>query len=131
MLHTNKDIFLKCWLWSVISGVTIAILFWLISDVGGFFHDVNGGTIFTDLLIGFSVVGSYLGAGYVGWRIADIYYTNIVKQFLTRYKHYCLYSFIALVAIIYSPLSILALFWSVLAPYCVLIALSKSKKSYG
>ena len=129
MHHTNKDIFWKCWLWSAICGAVVAVLFWFISDIGSLFHGKYGGTVFIDLLLGLSVLGSYFGAGFVGWRIVDRYYPSTVKAFLKSYKRYSLFSFILLVAIIYSPLSILAIFWSVLAPYCVIVSLSKAKKT--
>jgi hypothetical protein len=129
MYMTRKEIFLKCWFWSVITGVLVATIFWIVTDVGGFFHYAYGGAIFIDLLVGLSVVGSYVGAGYIGWRIVDKHYHKSVKYFIKRYEKYSLLSFIILIAVIYSPLSILGFLWSVLAPYCVIAALSKTKKT--
>ena len=126
---TTKDIFWKCWLWSIIGGIIVALLFWIISGIGNVFRGANGGTIFIDLLLGLSIVGSYLGAGVVGWRIADKYYHSGVAIFKKRYTQYSLVSFIVLIAVVYSPASFLALLWSFLAPYCVVRALGKTKRA--
>jgi hypothetical protein len=125
---TNKEIFWKCWLWSIISGIIVAGLFWMLSGIGSLFHGENGGNVFLDLLLSLSLLGSYFGAGFVGWRIVDKYYHGAVRRFMKRYLLYSFISFAVLIAIIYSPLSILALLWSVLAPWCVITALNKAKK---
>ena len=125
---TNKDIFWKCWLWSLIGGVVIATLFWIISGIGSLFHGPNGGTIFIDLLLSFSLLGSYVGAAFVGWRIVDKYHHSDVKVFLKRYGLYGIISFAVLMVVIYSPLSFLAVLWSAIAPLCVIIALNNVRK---
>lgn len=126
-----KDVFLKCWLWSAISGIVIAILFLLLTSVGNIFRWEYGGTVFMNLLFGLSLVGSYLGAGYVGWCIVDKYYASIARQFLKQYRTYGLLSFLALVGVMFSPLSILVFLWTILPPACVIFALSKMKKTAG
>lgn len=128
MPYTAKDVFLKCWLWSAISGIALAAVFWLLSSVGSIFRWEYGGTVFINLLFGLSIIGSYVGAGYVGWCIVYKYYPSSAKHFLKQYRSYGLLSFAALLAVIYSPLSILAFLWTVLPPGCVLLALSKSRK---
>ena len=128
MKLTNKEIFWKCWLWSIIGGIVVAVLFWMISGIGNLFHGTYGGTIFIDLLLGLSIVGAYGGAGLVGWRIADKYYHDVVKQFLKRYLWYSAGSFVVLVGVVYSPASFLAILWSLLAPFCVIWALNKTTK---
>lgn len=128
---SNKDIFKKSWLWSVICGIIVAILYWLIATITPLFNWIYDFIPFFDLLILFSLAGSYFGAGYVGWRIADKYYHDTEKRFVRRYVVYSILTFILLVAIAYSPLSILGLLWSLIAPFCVLQALKpfRPKKS--
>jgi len=101
----------------------------MLSGIGSFFHGANGGTIFLDLLLGLSIAGSYFGAGFVGWRIVDKYYHSVAKRYIKRYLFYSILSFLLLVGIIFSPLSILALLWSFIAPGCVVLALKQVKKS--
>ena len=127
---SNNDIFWKCWLWSIVGGILVALLFWMIVSVGNLFRGAEGGTIFIDLLLGLSIVGSYFGAGVVGWRIADKYYHGSVPIFLRRYVWYGSLSFVVLVGVIYSPASFLALLWSFLAPLCVISALSKARTAH-
>lgn len=112
----------------MITGCIVAVIFWIISDYINIFHEQYGGTIFIDMLAGLSILGSYLGAGYVGWRVVDKYYHAAAKHFIRKYKKYSLFSFLLLVIVIYSPLSILAFLWSILAPYCVVMALNNAKK---
>jgi len=129
MPHTRKDIFLKCWLWSVVGGCIVAAIFYLLADITNVFHYIpDGGTVFIDLLMGLGIIGSYVCAGYIGWRIVDKYYHAATHGFLKRYRKYSIISFLALVVIIYTPLSLVGFLWSIIAPYCVLIALSRSKK---
>jgi hypothetical protein len=128
---TNKEIFWKCWLWSTIGGIIVAALFWMLSGIGNLFHGENGGNVFLDLLLTLCLFGSYFGAGFVGWRIVDKYYHGAVRRFVRRYALYSLLSFVLLVGVIYSPLSILALLWSVLAPWCVVTALNRTKKLHN
>ena len=124
---TQKEIFWKCWWWSIISGVVVAMLFWMLSGIGSLFRGDNGGNVFLDLLLALSIFGSDFGAGFVGWRIVDKYYPNLARRFVRRYTMYCLGSFVLLVGVIFSPLSILALLWSFLAPYCVTLSLRNVK----
>ncbi|HKR81489.1 MAG TPA: hypothetical protein VJR27_00620 [Candidatus Saccharimonadales bacterium] len=126
---TNKDIFWRSWQWSLISGIIAATLFWLVSGIGNLFHGPNGGNIFLDLLISFSIAGGYFGGGLIAWRIADKYYTASASQIKKRYTWFSIFSFLVLVAVVYSPLSFLAMLWSFLAPLCVLWALSKFKQT--
>lgn len=130
MPHTRKDIFFKCWLWSVVGGLIVAAIFYTLADLTNAFHHIaHGGTIFIDLLMGLGIVGSYASAGYIGWRIVDKYYHGTVTIFLKRYKIYSAISLLLLVGLIYSPFSPLGFLWSVLAPCCVLLSLSTSKKA--
>jgi len=80
MKLTNQAIFWKCWLWSVITGGVVATLFWMVCNVGNFFRGDEGGTIFVTILLILSIVGSYAGAGVVGWRIAEKYYARTVDS---------------------------------------------------
>ena len=104
----------------------MAGLYAFISDIGP--RWLSAGDLFFDLLIIFGIVGAYFGAGLVGWRIADKYYHAKEKQFRSRYIRYSLITFVALIAITYSPLSILGLLWSFVAPFCVVKALDFIKK---
>lgn len=126
MHHSKSDIFWKCWFWSAIFGSLVAGLYAFISDIGP--RWLSAGDLFFDLLIIFGIVGAYFGAGLVGWRIADKYYHAKEKQFRSRYIRYSLITFVALIAITYSPLSILGLLWSFVAPFCVVKALDFIKK---
>lgn len=121
MYHTKSDIFWKCWLWSAIFGSVIAGLYAFISGIGP--HWLSAGGLFFDLLIIFGIMGAYFGAGLVGWRIADKYFHTYEKQFIRRYAKYSLITFVLLVGITYSPVSILGLLWSFVAPFGVLWAL--------
>lgn len=86
-------------------------------------------------MLALSIFTSDFGAGFVGWRIVDKYYHGRTHQFVRRYILYCVIGFALLMAIIFSPFSILALFWSLVAPFCVILALRKVDikpvKSYG
>lgn len=125
-MHLSKsDIFWKCWWWSIICGAIIGITFYAVTNIDGLFHWPYGGAAFVNLLILLSVGGSYMGAGYVGERIASKYYGDHERRYLASYSRYSIISFVALVAVAYSPLSFLGLLWSFVAPTCVLIALSK------
>ena len=121
MHHTKSDIFWKCWLWSAIFGITTASLYAFISNIGP--RWLSAGGLFFDLLIIFGIFGTYFGAGLVGWRIADKYFHTYERQFIKRYIQLSALTFAGLVAIAYSPLSFLGLFWSLVAPFCVLWAL--------
>jgi len=125
---TKSNIFWKCWLWSIICGIIVAMLFWIISGIGNLFHGPNGGTIFIDLLLSFSIAGCYFGAGYVGSRIATKYYNDTDRRFAKRYVLYSIISFALLVGVVYSPVSFLGILWSLIAPLCVIGALAKVKK---
>ncbi len=125
MNFTRKEIFWKCWIWSMAIGILLATVFWIASSIIGFFNQEIGAAAFLYLLFGFSIIGSYIGAGFVGWRITDKYHHHFVKQFIKRYEAYSLASLIILAGIILSPMPYLGLLWSVLAPFCVLAALSK------
>lgn len=125
MHHTKSDIFWKCWLWSAVIGCLAAGLYAIIANIGP--HWLSG-DIFFDLVIIFGVLGAYFGAGLVGWRIADKYYHAYERQFIKRYIKYSVLTFVLLVAITYSPLSIVGLLWSFVAPFCVLQALAPIQK---
>ncbi|HEX3568553.1 MAG TPA: hypothetical protein VHT70_02650 [Candidatus Saccharimonadales bacterium] len=127
MYLTHKAIFWKCWLWSIIAGIVVAALFYFLSSITNIFHGSYGGTIFLDLLLSLSILGSFFGAGFVGWRIVDKYYHAGVRPFVRRFVLYSILSFVLLAGIIYSPVSFLAILWSFVAPLCVLGAISKAK----
>jgi hypothetical protein len=127
MQHTKSDIFWKCWLWSCICGIIVAILFWFTTSLTDVFHWNYGGAAFIDLLIISSIAGAYFGAGYVGSRIAHKYYGDHDGVFVKRYLRYSLITFVVFVVIAYSPLSFLSLLWSFIAPYCVLKTLDYLK----
>jgi hypothetical protein len=128
MPHSRKDVFIKCWIWSVISSMVTAATFWLLTSFGSLFQWEYGGTVFMDLLVGLSVIGGYVGAGYIGWSLVDKYYPGNAHHFLQQYRTYSILSFLGFVAITFSPFSILGFLWSAIAPACVLVALAKSKK---
>jgi hypothetical protein len=129
MPHSRKDIFIKCWIWSIVSSMLTAAAFWLLTSFGNIFRWEYGGTVFMDLLVGLSVVGGYVGAGYIGWSLVDKYYPGNAKFFLREYRKYSIYSFLGFIAITFTPLSILGLLWSIMAPACVLMVLAKSKQA--
>lgn len=136
LMHlTQKEIFWKCWLWSIISGAIVAGLFWWLTDLLGLFRGTFGGRVFLDLMLTLCIFVSDFGAGFVGWRIVDKYYHNQTRRFVRQYTIYCLVGFALLMATIFSPLSILALLWSFVAPLCVILAFRKVDikpvKSYG
>lgn len=126
---TRFEIFKKCWLWSVISGIAFGSIFWFITSIGNWFHVVFGDTVaFYDVFVVICIIGCYFGAGYVGLRIADKYYHRAAR-FKKRYIQYSVLSFLLLVAITFSPVAFLGLLWSLVAPYCALQALTNSKKT--
>ena len=129
MPHSRKDVFIKSWIWSIVSSMVTAAAFWILTSFGNLFHWEYGGTVFMDLLVGLSVIGGYVGAGYVGWSIVDKYYPGNAHYFLKQYRMYSILSFLGFVAIIFSPFSILGFFWSAMAPACVLVTLTKSRKA--
>lgn len=124
---TKSEIFWKCWLWSSICGATVAIAIAILMSIAP--HWLDGGGFFFELVMLFGIAGTYFGAGYVGWRIADKYNHDRENVFRKRYISYSVVTFLLLVAVSYSPLSILGLLWSFIAPACVLQALSYAKKA--
>lgn len=128
MNFTNSEIFKKAWLWSVICGAAVAVVFWLVMYIP-VFHWIYKCAAFMDLLILFGVAGSYFGAGYVGWRIAVKHYGDRNRRFIKRYIYYSLLSFVILLAVSFSPLSFMGLLWSFVAPLCVLQALKRIRKN--
>jgi hypothetical protein len=123
MPHSDKSIFLKCWLWSVIVGCLIPAVFWIFVDVANLFH--NDGSTFLAVLLFLSIVGEYLGAGLVGWRLVEKYLISSEKKFLKSYFRLSLITFVVAIIIVYSPLSPLGLLWSLVPPLCVMKILSK------
>ncbi len=130
-MHLSKsDIFWKSWWWSIVCGAIVGIFFYTVTNINGLFHWPYGGATFIDLLILLSIAGSYLGAGYIGERIATKYYGDHERRYLYYYLRYSVVSFLALVAITYSPLSFLGLLWSFVAPTTVLLALGKVRPEH-
>lgn len=126
---TKTEIFQKCWLWSIICGILVGSFFWFITSIGSWFYLLVGDYVaFFDVFIVLSIMGCYFGAGYVGWRIADRYYHHATRRFKKHYLQYSILSFLLLIVIAYSPLSFLGLLWSLVAPYCALLALTRIKK---
>lgn len=120
MYLSKSDIFWKCWWWSLVCGTAIAILFYAVTSpfkLGSF------GSQFFDVLIVLSIAGCYFGAGYVGWRIADKHRYDHDGSFIRRYRKYSIVSLIALMLVIFSPLSFLGVIWSLIPPFGVLYAL--------
>lgn len=125
-MHLSKsDIFWKCWWWSLVCGAALGMVFYALTSFIPLFRWPYGGATFINLLITLSIAGSYFGAGYIGWRIADKYYGNPDNRFTIYYIRYSLITFVILVAVTYSPLSFLGLLWSLVAPASALIALGK------
>lgn len=123
MRLTKSDIFWKSWWWSAACGAGVAVLFLIVTSVpifDWFFKLVS----FVDVLVILSIAGCYLGAGYVGSRIAAKYYTDHEGRYMKRYVKFSVISFVLLVALEFSPLSFLAVLWSFVAPYCVLLTLN-------
>lgn len=118
---TKSDIFWKSWWWSAVCGAGVAIFFLMITSLP-VFESVFRHVSFIDILVVTSVAGYYFGAGYVGARIATKYFAGS-KRFTGRYVRFSLLSFVALVALAFSPLSFLMILWSFVAPYCVLLTL--------
>ena len=120
---TKSDIFWKCWWWSASCGAGIAVLFLIVTAIPIFdwlFKLVS----FVDVLVILSVLGCYLGAGYVGSRIAAKYYNDHEGRYAKRFTRFSLISFAVLVAVALSPLSFLMVLWSFIAPYCVILTLN-------
>lgn len=125
MHHSKSDIFWKCWLWAAIFGSILAGFYAFVSNVGP--RWLSGGDFFAIMII-FGIIGSYFGAGLVGWRIADKYFHAYEQTFRKRYITYSIITLVLLIAVSYSPLSILGLLWSFVAPFCVLQALREKLK---
>ena len=123
MRLTKSDIFWKSWWWSAACGASVAIAFLIITSVPVFdwlFKLVS----FVDVLVALSIIGCYFGAGYVGSRIAVKYYNDHERRYARRYIRFSIFSFILLIAVAFSPVSFLMILWSLIAPYCVLLALN-------
>lgn len=123
---TASDIFWKSWWWSIVCGAAIGIAFYAITSL---FDWGYWGLSFVDFLITLSILGSYFGAGYVGWRIVCKYHQNHRAQFITRYRQYSIVTFALLVALAFSPLSFLGVFWSFAPPFGVLQAIRHARAS--
>lgn len=121
---TKSDIFWKCWWWSLIFGAIVGLFFYAVT---GLFNWDYPGTTFIDLLISLSIIGCYVGAGYVGWRISIKYY-HVSQKFIKRYRQYSIITFILLIAVVYSPLSFLGVLWSFIPPFGVLQTLNYVKQ---
>lgn len=119
---TKSDIFWKCWWWSATFGAGTGILLLIITAVP-IFDWLFKVVPFFDALVVLSVIGCYVGAGYVGSRIATKHYTNHQGRYAKRYAGFGVLSFALLVGIAFSPLSFLMILWSFVAPYCVVLAL--------
>ena len=115
----------------MVFAVIVATIFYAITNISWLFHWSYGGTAFVNLLVVVCVCSSYFGAGYIGWRIADKHYHDHEKRFIRRYIQYSLLTFVVLVVVTYSPLSILGLLWSFVAPYGVLWSLEYVKGKSG
>lgn len=111
------------------SGVITAIVFYAVTGIGNIFDWLYRSTSFVDMLIGISILGSYAGAGYVGWRIAEKHYHDREKRFVKRYTRYSAFTLFVLVAVVFSPLSFLGILWSFVAPLCVLWSLNYIQKN--
>jgi hypothetical protein len=122
---SNKTIFLKSWLWSLIGAAAIVFLFWLISDFIHVPKKLNSLTGFTDTILCLSVLGNIIGSGLVVWRIAEKYHTPIAKNIIRKYFWLSLWSFILATILIITgtPLTTLIVVWNLIAPICVLRAL--------
>lgn len=123
MRISKSDIFWKSWWWSIVCGSAVAIAFLIITSIPVFdwiFKKVS----FVDVLVVFSIAGCYLGAGYVGSRVASKYYSDPQKRFKGRYVRFSILSFALLVALAFSPISFIMVLWSFIAPYCVILALN-------
>jgi hypothetical protein len=124
MYFSKSDIFWKCWWWSLLCGAAVAVLFYAVTSP---FKLGSLGSQFFDILIVLSIAGCYFGAGYVGWRIADKHRYDHDGSFVRRYRKYSIVTLLALMAVLFSSLSFLGVFWSLIPPFGVLYALGDVK----
>jgi hypothetical protein len=125
VLPNRKNIFLKSWLWSLIGAGGLVAVFWFLTDIIHIFQRLNNLTIFTNIILGISVVGSILGTGLVTWRIADKYFHNRLAKIMKSYYWLSLLSFIVALVVIFllSPLTPLIVIWNLVAPLCAVRAI--------
>jgi hypothetical protein len=127
MTLTSNAIYSKCLLWSIIGGAFVAVVFWFIANIGGFFN--GHGYAFLSGLLYASMVGEYLGAGLVGWRIVDKYFNHHMKKYMKKYIQIAIISMLIGIALVYTPVTLVSsivLLWFFVAPVCVLIAYNKA-----
>jgi hypothetical protein len=130
MALKRKSVFLKAWICSIIGGASLALLFYIVTDVVHVFQNLHSPTDFTNIFIAISIVGNALGSGLLTWRVADKYYHAHLDQILVNYFFLSIANVAVALAIIYivTPLTILIAFWNLVAPLCAIRVLY-SKKS--
>lgn len=124
MVPNSKTIFLKAWMWSIIVALVFGVVFWIIGNFGHLFQNASSGLQFFEVGLYISIAGGYLGAGLIGWRISEKYYFTKATRFVKRYTIISILSFAISFFLFNTPLAIL---WSLVAPLCVVIVLSKEK----
>ncbi len=127
MALPRKSIFFKAWIWSLIGSLISVAIFWVGSSLIDFFQ---GDIVrFTYGLLVASLVGNFLGASLIAWRVADKYYHARLRQSLRRYARFSLLSLVVAIGILFTPISLLASVWSLASAWCVMLALTQPKKS--
>jgi hypothetical protein len=127
MKLSRQSIFFKTWLWSIVGSAVVVAVFWMVTDFIHVLQNLNSLTEYTNVLLGFSVLGNVLGAGLVLWRVVDKYYHRQLTKSLVRYGVRSLPVIIAAVVILFinSPFSYLIIIWSFFAAYVALSSLPK------
>lgn len=128
MKLSRQTIFLKSWLWSVVGSAVIVALFWLVTDFVHVLQNLNSLSEYTDVMLGFSVLGNVLGAGLVLWRVVDKYHHRELKASLARYVLFSVPVIIVAIVILFinSPLAYLIIVWSLVSAYAALRSLPRT-----
>ena len=128
MKLSRRSIFFKTWLWSIVGSAVVVATFWLITDFIHVLQNLNSLTEYTDILLGFSVLGNVLGAGLVLWRVVDKYFHRQLISCLVRYSLLSIPVILVAVVILYfnSPFAYLIIIWSLASAYVALRSVPKA-----
>jgi hypothetical protein len=124
----RKALFLKSWLWSLIGGGSFAAVFWFLNGVIHILQSLHNVSVFTIVLICVSLVGNFLGAGLVVWRVSEKYQPTRHKKTMERYWEFSIAALLIAAGLITynTPLTIAIIGWNVVPALCVLWAIPVS-----
>lgn len=125
MPYSQKELFLKLWLWSIIVGVAFVLVYWIMSGLVPFLQSPGNPYGFVDGVLYASVIGNALGAGLVGWRLVDKYKTAYVAHFKKRFGILTVLSFVLAFILVNTPLTFIMVLWTMAAPATVLMTFHK------